>query len=443
MKLIHHGAHHGVTGSCHQLYLNDQESLLVDCGTFQGTDAHFHPNPEINFSLAGIQSLVLTHVHIDHVGRVPYLMGAGFNGPIYCSRPTAELLPLVIDDALRIGFTKNATLISRVIRRMQELLRPLTYGKWHGIHSGARIRLTPAGHVLGSAIIEIELPNETCVVFSGDLGPPGSPLLNPPQSPPRADLLVLESTYGDRLHPPSETRREELEKVLCRTFENGGVTIIPAFSLGRTQDILFELENILERYLCTGNCSLDHIEVIVDSPLASRYTEVYKRLSHHWGDEAKRILEVDDQPLVFKHLVTTRDHNEHRAVLNRLEKDNVSAIVIAGSGMCSGGRVVNYLKRFIGKPETDIVFVGYQAMGTPGHYIQHAGDWVRLDGRRFEIEAKIHTLTGYSAHADQADLIRFVEGFQTPPSKIRLVHGEYQPKKVLAAELVRRGYEVD
>ncbi len=444
MKLVHHGAYDGVTGSCHQYWLDDQRSVLVDCGTFQGRDARAHPNPEIEFSLAGIQSLLLTHVHIDHCGRIPYLLGAGFRGPIYCSAPTATLLPLVMDDAVRIGFTKNKRAIDFFLKIVGDLLCPLPYGKWHEIEAGAKIRLSPAGHVLGSTFFEIESKDGFVAVFSGDLGPLVSQFLNPPVSPPRADLLVIESTYGDKLHPPTGNREQVLEAILCNTLSDGGVTIIPAFSLGRTQDLLLSMNNIFERLEHYSLCyELDAVRVIVDSPLASRYTELYKTLTDYWGDEAQRVLTIDDQPLVFRNLETVGDHQEHQEIVADLCERRAPAIVIAGSGMCTGGRVVNYLKRFLGRKETDIVFVGYQALGTPGHYIQNAGDWVRLDGKRFEINAKTHTITGYSAHGDQADLIRFVEGFEQRPKQVRLVHGEYQPKQTLAGELTKRGYVVD
>jgi len=444
MKLVHHGAHDGVTGSCHQYWLTPESSVLVDCGIFQGHDAKLHPNPEIDFSLDGIGALLLTHVHIDHVGRVPYLLEAGFRRPIYCSPPTAKLLPLVMEDALRIGFTRNKRAIDFFLKNIGSMLRPLSYGQWHEIQDGAKIRLSPAGHVLGSTYFEIETADGKVAVFSGDLGPKESPLLNPPISPPRADLLVLESTYGDKLHAPLVNRQQELESILCKTLNNGGVTIIPAFSLGRTQDLLLEMNNIFERLDHYSLCAhLDDVQVIVDSPLASRYTEIYNGLQDFWGHEAQRVLTIDSQPLVFRNLKTVGNHAEHMQVIEHLKTSHSPAIVIAGSGMCTGGRVVDYLKNFLGRRQTDIVFVGYQASGTPGHYIQKVGDWVRLDGKRFEVNAATHTISGYSAHGDQADLIRFVEGFEERPKQIRLVHGEYQAKKILNEELTKRGYVVD
>ena len=442
MELTHHGAHQGVTGSCHQLDWAGG-GLLVDCGIFQGDDAKKHPNPEIDFSLKGIKSLLLTHVHIDHVGRLPYLLAAGFDHPIYCSPPTAELLPLVMEDALRIGFTRSRRLIEKFLGRIDGLLKPLSYHRWHRIPCGAKVRLRPAGHVLGSTIFEVELPGGEVVVFSGDLGAGNDPLLKRPTSPPKADMLVLESTYGDRLHETQVDRKKELEQILCRTLQDKGVTIIPAFSLGRTQSLLFEMNAIFEHMQQTQGCSmLKRVDVIVDSPLATQFTGLYKRMQKYWGDEAQQMLRIDDQPLVFENLTTVGDHAEHKDTIDYLERHELPAVVVAGSGMCTGGRVMNYLKRFIGDPRTDIVFVGYQASGTPGNYIRRGSDWVRLDGRKYDIKATVHRIDGYSAHADQTDLIDFVASMEEPPKAIRLVHGDYQPKRTLAAKLEGMGYAV-
>lgn len=443
MKLVHHGAFDGVTGSCHQLFWDKNKSLLVDCGIFQGNDAKKHPNPEIEFSIGSIQAMLLTHVHIDHAGRLPYLLSAGYDQPIYCSHPTARLLPQVMEDALKIGFTRSRRLIEKFMQLVRKLLRPIDYDVWHPIEGGVKIRLTPAGHVLGSTIFEAELPGGKRVVFSGDIGTGNDPLLQQPRPPERADLLVLESTYGDKCHESSSDREATLERVLRKTLEDCGVTIIPAFSLGRTQALLYEMNSIFQRLQQTDSNSLiGRVDVIVDSPLASRFTEIYKEMRPYWGREAREIVEADNQPLVFENLTTVGSHREHRDTVDYIAERKLPAIVVAGSGMCTGGRVVNYLKRFLGEPATDIVFVGYQAGGTPGHFLSRGSDWVRLDGRRYDVSADVHRISGYSAHADQADLLSFVDKMQQRPGEIRLVHGDYQPKKILAAKLTDLGYEV-
>lgn len=441
MHVIHHGAFTGVTGSCHQLVISPTRSLLVDCGMFQGADAKDREQEKIEFPLDGISSLIVTHVHLDHVGRIPFLVAAGFNGPIYCSPPTAKLLPLMLEDALRVGVTRNKRVIERFLSDLRKHVRPLAYAKWHKLDGGVEVRLMPAGHVLGSAVVEVEYQGER-FVFSGDLGSRYQPLLKDPQSPERADFLVLESTYGNRNHVGREERVAQLEKILCHTLENKGVTIIPAFSVGRTQELLYEMNQIFERVEKKQGCSLMRaVDVLVDSPLAARFTEIYNDMREYWDDEAKHVLTYDDQPLVFNNLVQIDDHREHRDTIQYLRDSKLPAIVIAASGMCTGGRVVDYLKEFLGDPASDIVFVGYQAAGTPGRYIQDT-EWVRLDGKRYDIKAQVHQLSGYSAHADQSDLLRFVEGMSERPKAIRLVHGEDDAKAVLRSELEKRGYSV-
>lgn len=441
MHVVHHGAYPGVTGSCHQLIVDDSRSLLVDCGYFQGSEAKGRDQEKIEFPVDGISGLIVTHVHLDHVGRIPYLIAAGFNGPIYCSLPSAKLLPLMLEDAMRVGVTRNKRLIERFLGDLRKHIRPLSYAKWHKIDGGIKLRLMPAGHILGSAVVEVDHRDER-FVFSGDLGSRNQPLLKDPLSPERADFLVLESTYGDRNHVGREERTAQLEKLICRTLEDKGVTIIPAFSLGRTQEILYELNEIFARVEKRQGCSLmKAVDVLIDSPLAARFTEIYNDLREYWDDEAKQVLTYDSQPLVFSNLVQIDAHSEHLDTIQYLKDSKLPAIVIAASGMCAGGRVVNYLKEFIGTDTTDILFVGYQAVGTPGRYIQDS-DWVRLDGKRYDIKAHVHKLSGYSAHADQSDLLRFVEGMAERPKAIRLVHGEEQAQAVLTTELEKRGYTV-
>ncbi|MCR9295174.1 MAG: MBL fold metallo-hydrolase [bacterium] len=441
MQVVHHGALDGVTGSCHQLLLDETRSLLIDCGLFQGADAKGRDEEAIDFPIDGILGLVVTHVHLDHIGRIPYLIAAGFNGPIYCSPPTAKLLPLMMEDAMRVGVTRNKRLIERFIYDLRRHIRPMAYNKWHTLSDGLQMRLTPAGHILGSSIVEVDYDNQR-FVFSGDLGSRHQPLLKDPVSPERADFLVLESTYGDRNHYGREQRVQQLEDILCHTLKNKGVTIIPAFSVGRTQELLYEMNEIFDSVGRRLGCSmLKAVDVLIDSPLAQRFTDIYNELTEYWDDEAQRVLQYDDQPLVFENLVQIDSHEEHLDTIRYLKESQLPAVVIAASGMCSGGRVVNYLKEFLGDPNSDVVFVGFQAAGTPGRYIQDS-DWVRLDGERYDIRAQVHQLSGYSAHADQSDLIRFVEGMAEAPKAIRLVHGEEPAKSALKQQLQSRGFNV-
>ena len=259
LTFTHHGAVDGVTGSCHQLTLPDGQSVLVDCGLFQGAetspDGAGANQLEIGFALDKVRALIVTHVHIDHVGRIPYLLAAGYTGPIYCSEASALLLPLVLEDALKVGFTRNQALIQRVLGVLRQRIVPLPYKQWQTVIAGVpglRVRLSPAGHILGSAYVEMDAQlapgQKQRVVFSGDLGAPYTPLLPAPKAPMAADVVVLESTYGDRNHEPRQQRRQRLQALCEHAFGNRGTLLVPAFSIGRTQELLYELEEIIHRH---------------------------------------------------------------------------------------------------------------------------------------------------------------------------------------------------
>lgn len=442
MEITHHGAVDGVTGSCHQLHINSQNSILIDCGLFQGAELSHSGSAEnlsINFDILTVKALIVSHVHIDHVGRIPHLIAAGFRGPIYCSQPSALLLPLVLEDAIRIGVSKDKALIDRFLAYIKNQIVAVPYNQWADVKlSGTAklvIRLQRAGHILGSAYIECKTvinSNKSIVVFSGDLGAPNTPLLPAPKSPHAADILVIESTYGDRQHPDRSDRKALLQKTIKRAFENLGVVLIPAFSIGRTQELLYELEEI------THNPKWQGLEVIVDSPLASRFTKAYRQLSHFWDEEAKKRLRAGRHPLDFDSLITVDSHNDHLKLVNYLQQRNKPCVVIAASGMCAGGRIVNYLKALVEDRCTDILFVGYQARGTPGRVIQAcagSNGHVELDSRRYIINAGVYTLGGYSAHADQRGLVNFVKRMNRQPKEVRIVHGDNQAKSALRNRL--------
>ncbi|WP_313290415.1 MBL fold metallo-hydrolase [Stutzerimonas nitrititolerans] len=508
-QIEHHGAKDGVTGSCHQLDMNATTSLLVDCGLFQGDDASI-PGGEggsrlpIDFPLDTIKALVVTHVHIDHVGRIPYLLAAGFEGPILCSEASAKLLPIVLEDAFKLSFSRDQQRIERYIDIVESRLVALPYQHWFTLvdtdELNARIRLQRAGHIIGSAYVEIDLNYPQAgeskrIVFSGDLGAPHAPFLMPPQPPERADILVLESTYGDRLHEDRQTRRQRLEAVIEQALQDQGTVLIPAFSIGRTQELLYELEEIIHTRsvgasslanmlpsetvpVSVGASSLANsnsdrpplpqreragergqktaqneaplaenhspyqsttnwpkLPIILDSPLASRFTAAYRELKPFWNQEARDRVQSGRRPLAFEQLITIDSHSDHQRIVNHLTQTARPAIVIAGGGMCSGGRIVNYLKAMLGDKRHNVLFVGYQAKGTPGHAIQTygpKGGYVNLDGEHFDIRAGISSIGGYSAHADQNGLVDFVTGMQQWPTEIRVVHGEQEAKQALA-----------
>ncbi len=520
--ILHHGAVDGVTGSCHELRLDDHTSVLVDCGLFQGAEAS--PDGarsgrlEIDFDVSRVRALLVTHCHIDHIGRIPYLLAAGFQGPILATEPSAVLLPLMLEDALRMGVTQDRRRIERVLQTVRDRTVAVPYGRWVpvpqarvGAGRPLEVRFQPAGHILGSAYVECRVhdgvngtaplalkgavappavsgaeassptvasPSQAAghahrgpltILFSGDLGGPFTPLLPSPKPPFAADVLVLESTYGDRVHEDRRNRRERLKALVERCVRNRGAVLIPAFSIGRTQELLYELEEIVhhdrrsrapaaapaempqwERRprrdgqvspLAAGS-ALDWSElpIIVDSPLAARLNQAYLKLRGYWDAEAKRVLRKGRHPLSFEQVVTVDRHEDHLKVVRHLAETARPAIVIAGSGMCAGGRIVDYLKALLGDPRTDVVFVGYQAEGTPGRAIQAygpKGGWVELDGERFDIRAGVHTLPGYSAHGDQSALVGFVRRMRRKPREIRLVHGSEPAKQALAGRLAQ------
>lgn len=453
-QIIHHGGHTGVTGSCHQLLLDDGDSLLIDCGLFQGAETAADGRRgddalEIRFAVERIRALVLTHVHIDHVGRIPWLLAAGFKGPIICIEPSARLLPTVLADAFELGVTRDARLIERYLQMVEARLQPLPYRTWLTVggrgNTTCRIRLQRAGHILGSAYVECDVrsPGGTPerILFSGDLGAPHAPLLPAPRPPWAADVVVLESTYGDRSHENRRDRRLRLQNIVEHALQNGGTVIIPAFSIGRTQELLYEFEDILHREARKSGSNAAkwaRLPIYLDSPLASRFTALYRDLQPWWDAEALARVRAGRRPLDFRQLVAIDDHDAHLANVRRLARSGEPAIVIAASGMCAGGRVMNYLKAMLHDERHDVLFVGYQARGTPGHAIQTfgpRGGYVDLDGERVTIRAGIHTLAGYSAHADQNDLVRFITRMRHLPAEVRLVHGEETARVALAEKL--------
>ena len=439
MQILHHGAVNGVTGSCHELVINEQTSVLVDCGLFQGEDSK--ADLSIEFDITHVTALIVTHCHIDHVGRIPYLLAAGFKGPIFTSIASASLLPLVIEDALKVGVTRDPKIIAACLSLLNKRIVAVDYKTWFELPckapDKAKARFQRAGHILGSAYVEIDITNNDNikhrVVFSGDLGAPYTPLLPSPKAPYKADTLVIESTYGDKNHQGRKERTKTLKNIIERAVADNGVILVPAFSIGRTQELLYELEQLIHG--SSKKSKWRDIHVILDSPMAANFTEQYKNFKHLWDSEAKRKVANGRHPLDFKNLTTVDTHKEHLAVINYLSSRQTPAIILAASGMCTGGRIVNYLERFLNDKTTDVLFVGYQGNKTLGRAIQKYGPrngYVFINDARITINAKVHTISGYSAHADQNGLIKFVTGMHKKPSHIKIVHGDDDAKNALA-----------
>ncbi|MDN3379140.1 MULTISPECIES: MBL fold metallo-hydrolase [unclassified Pseudoalteromonas] len=452
MQIKHHGAVNGVTGSCHELMASKNTSILIDCGLFQGEDAGI--DLSIQFDVSNITALIVTHCHIDHVGRIPYLFAAGFTGPIYTSIASASLLPLVIEDALKVGVTRDENIINTCLNLLNKRIVAVEFGHWFTLPSDdqapLKARLQRAGHILGSAYVEIDIAdrkNKHRVVFSGDLGAPYTPLLPAPKPPYKADTLVIESTYGDKSHQGRKQRTKTLKKVIETAVADNGIVLIPAFSIGRTQELLYELEQLI--HSSSKQSPWRTIEVIVDSPMAANFTQQYRQFKSLWDTEAKKRLAKGRHPLNFESLHTIDSHKEHMAVINYLSQRKKPAIILAASGMCQGGRIVNYLERFLPDKTTDVIFVGYQGRGTLGREIQKygpRGGYVFINNEKVHIKAQIHTISGYSAHADQNGLVKFVTGMRKKPKHIKLVHGDDNAKQVLAQkyrEVLGEGVEVE
>ncbi|WP_375321565.1 MBL fold metallo-hydrolase RNA specificity domain-containing protein [Aliivibrio logei] len=460
ITLKHHGGKLGVTGSCHELTINNNgnnHGILIDCGLFQGKDAKDkHGNDkklDIEFPISHLKALILTHTHIDHIGRLPWLLAKGFKQPIYCTPATAELVPLMLDDGLKLQLGLNIGQRARVLELIRKQIKPIPYNRWHRIpiSSSSRslrsssplktsssyllLRFQPAGHILGSAYVEIKLPNNDIVVFSGDLGPSNTPLLPDPISPKRADLLVIESTYGNKLHDNVETRAKRLQEIIERSLEDGGAIIIPAFSVGRTQELLFDIEHLIHHQKIDSK-----IPIILDSPLANKVTKQYRRFKKLWSKEAKIKLSNQRHPLNFEQCITIESHKEHMQIVNRLKSTAEPCIIVAASGMCAGGRVMNYLEALLPDKRTDIILAGYQAHGTLGRDLQNKKETVWIDNQPIDVNAQIHTMSGYSAHADQADLMKFVEGIEEGKKEVVVVHGEDNVREEFERVLETRNY---
>lgn len=461
MQLQFYGAAGEVTGSCHILTVGGRQ-VLLDCGLIQGGPSPDERNAEpFPFDAARIDAVILSHAHIDHCGRLPLLRRRGFRGPVYATPASRDLARILLADsatlAQRDADRRNRRLEARGRKQRVEPLytveeameavqaiRTVEYGRAFEVLPGLDLTFRDAGHILGSASVWLRLREgglERTVVFSGDVGQYGSPILRDPEAGPAADLVVMESTYGERLHRERDATLLELGGILRDALRDGGNVLIPAFAIGRSQDLLYELGRHFDAW------RLGDWRIFLDSPMAIEASEVYWKHSGLFDEEAQamRVRAGSMPPLPNLTLCRTA---EESMTINRIPH---GAIVIAGSGMCTGGRIVHHLEHNLARPECDLVFTGFQAEGTLGRAIVDGRDYVRINGAQVKVAARVHTLGGFSAHGDQNDLLRWHGQLPGQPP-VWLVHGEPASSTALrdvlrqrgvAAEVAARGVTID
>ncbi|WP_447976908.1 MBL fold metallo-hydrolase RNA specificity domain-containing protein [Candidatus Nitrospira bockiana] len=432
------GATRSVTGSCF-LVQHGATRLLVDCGLIQGPAEHTARNrAPFAFDPASLDAVILTHAHLDHTGLVPRLMRFGFRGRIVTTTITKEFLPILWADFLRVqeggrpGEPDEAVPLYEEADVQAALLRcdGYPYGREISLTPGARLRFADAGHILGSAIVELWLNDgglSRKLVFSGDLGHTGKPIVRDPQIIDRADALVLESTYGDRNHRSMPDTVRELGQALAETLDAGGVALMPVYAIGRSQDVLYVINQL------TLDGVLDRPRVFLDSPMAIRAAEVYARHVEAFDEEAQGLIRHPPKNRRAPHVQFTETIAASR-VLARMTR----AIILAGSGMCEGGRIQEHLARHLGNPAAAVIFTGFQVDGTLGRRLVDGAPQVRVLGTIVPVRAKIHTINGLSAHADRDGLLGWLAGFRDPKPATFLVHGEPKKMEVLASAIEQR-----
>ena len=438
MTLQFCGAARTVTGSCY--YIDTGKfKFLVDCGAFQGRREIAKMNRDaFPFDPAGIEVVFLTHAHYDHCGRLPMLVKQGFKGRIISTQPTRDLVEVVLMDSARLQEEdykrwsarnkikgkkegeeedRKPLYTEQDVEETMKLFEVYPYGNSVDLHNGCEFRMRDAGHILGSAMFEFWLKTEVerprKLVFSGDLGQPGARIVKDPDMIREADYVVVESTYGDRLHKAKDETVLELLSILKDAQKTGGNILIPSFAIERTQEILYEMNMFVENKLLEG------LPVYLDSPMASKATEIFRRYPSFYDEDARRLLDKGDDPFDFPGFQMIESADESKRLIDRK-----GIAIIAGSGMCTGGRILHHIKNNISNPKTHMVFVGFQVGGTLGRRIVDGAPTVKVFGEEFEMNAQVDTLGGFSAHSDQRDLRYWLRSFGHSPRMIFITHGE-------------------
>ncbi len=449
MKIKFCGAATSVTGSCH-LLTSGEHQVLMDCGQFQGGKVQEQQNyEEFPFNPAEVECVVLSHAHIDHCGRLPLLIKRGFKGEIICTSATADLLDVMLKDSGYIH-EKEAEWQNRKNERAGRPLveplytfndavdtlkyvKPVEYDQLVDLNEDMKVVFNDAGHILGSAMIELFVNEEgstSKIVFSGDIGVKDRPILRDPTTIKKADYVIMETTYGNRVHPKEGNNIDALIKIIINTARRGGTTVIPSFAVGRTQELIYELN----RYYESDNefkKDLEKLKVYVDSPMAYNATEVFKKNAQVYDEEMREFLLKGDNPLDFPGLEFTKTSEESKAI----NFSHEPKVIISASGMCEAGRIRHHLKHNLYDKNSSIVFVGYQAEGTLGRTLVEGIDEVTLFGEKINVAAEIHNLEGFSGHADKDGLLDWIGSFEKKPKQVFLVHGEQESKDAFAFTL--------
>ena len=451
MKLMFYGAAGEVTGSCHGVEVNGKK-FLIDCGLHQGSDNGF--GQSFAFHPGEMERVILTHAHIDHSGRLPLLIKQGFKGKIYATKPTCELLHIMLRDSAHIQ-ELEAGWRSRKQRRagdsaaqplytMEDAeqvfkrLVPCGYNEIIDVGGGVKTRFIDAGHLLGSAYVEVFLAEggvEKKVVFSGDIGTPGHPIIRDPDYIKEADFVVMESTYGDRLHKQLFDNVLEFAKIIDSTLKKGGNVICPAFAVGRTQELIYYIRAIKERALVK---SFPDFPVYVDSPLASAATKIYSGENvGYFDDETAELIRAGKRPLWFEGLFETESAEESK----RLNDDKTPKIIISSSGMCEAGRIRHHLKHNLWRSESSVVFTGFQAYGTLGRtLVDEAAPFVSLFGEEIAVKCRIVNFRNMSSHADRDGLLKWIGSFEPKPEQVFVIHGEQDISRSFTLRLIEDGH---
>lgn len=450
MDLSFHGAAGGVTGSCYLLEAAGTR-ILIDCGLFQGADAT--ESHAFGFDPRSIEYVLITHTHLDHCGRLPLLVKQGFRGEIILTPPTRALMGIVLADAASLQVEESERVgrhrrregkpvpaatydMPDVFETMELVGRLAHYQQPFELCPGVRVTFDDAGHILGSAWILLEVEENGThqrIVFSGDVGNRDRPLLNPPMPAPPADVVVMESTYGERNHKTFDASVQELKEAILQTAQRGGNVVIPTFALERAQELLFLLHEMSE----AGELPR-HTRVFLDSPLAITATEIFRRFPEYLSPDARTQFGPGSDPFTLPGLRFTRDSAQSREI-NAISS---GAIILAGSGMATGGRVLHHLKYNLWRSESSVIFVGFAAVGTLARRIIDGAASVRLFGEDVQVAAHISTINGFSAHADRDGLLDWYRGSGSPRTTF-LVHGEDPSRDALATALEQQGAHVE